>query len=192
MLPEARLILALAFGVPLAMVVIVASIDEFFLALTLYLALLLPFLVILWAVAAVRSGIWSIAYVRNGDWQKSILAAAFPLLLILVASDPLHFISFTQYAGDVLHFAAAKPGYDREIASMPATPPRWREFNWGGMLFASRGVLYDQSDEVALPAGRQSKAWLARARDTDLMCGRPSVPSVQALWGHYYIAGFGC
>jgi hypothetical protein len=189
---EASLLIALAAGIPLTMVAIVACIDELFLPLIIYVALVLPFLAIVWAIAAVRAGIWAIRYARNKAWRKSILAAAFPLLLMLVASDPLRFTGFTQYAGDVLHFAAVKPGYDREIARLPSAQSRWREFNWGGMLFASRGVLYDESDEVALPAGRQSQAWLARARDTDLMCGGSAVPRVQALWGHYFIAGFGC
>jgi hypothetical protein len=55
------------------------------------------------------------------------------------------------------------------------------------------GVVYDETDQIALPPGRQSRAWMARMKATDVLCGQDRFEgSVRALGGHYYITGFGC
>jgi len=82
----------------------------------------------------------------------------------------------------------ARPYYDRAVASLPSTRPRLIVFNWGGMAWASGGLVYDESNEVTLPAGRQSAAWKAKAANTELGCGY----GIQSLWSHYYLASFAC
>jgi hypothetical protein len=64
-----------------------------------------------------------------------------------------------------------RPSYDAQIARLPKNRECYAEFNWGGMLYASRGVVYDQTGEAGLPYGRQSAAWKSRMKNTDLICG---------------------
>ena len=60
-------------------------------------------------------------------------------------------------------------------------------FDWGGMSFASHGLVYDETDQVALPKGSQSADWLAQASHSELSC---EGYGVRALWDHYYLAEF--
>ena len=58
------------------------------------------------------------------------------------------------------------------------------------MVWASSGLVYDETDQVSLPAGRQSADWLAAASRTELGC--EGGYDVQPLWDHYFLASFSC
>jgi hypothetical protein len=62
-------------------------------------------------------------------------------------------------------------------------------FNWGGMVWASSGVVYDESDQVARPQERQSDDWRERASGTELAC---EGYGVRPLLDHYYLVSFPC
>lgn len=124
------------------------------------------------------------------DWRRCAAASILPVVLLAVALDPVRFIRASNYLGDVAHFTVMKSDYDRSVAALPADQrPHVAVFDWGGMSFASRGVVYDESDEVALPAGRRSAEWLAQASHSELSC---EGFGVQPLWDHYYLASFPC
>jgi hypothetical protein len=53
----------------------------------------------------------------------------------------------------------------------------------------SRGIVYDESDEVELPPGQQSAVWKARADLGDLSCGKWDA---RRLSSHFYLVGFAC
>ena len=94
-------------------------------------------------------------------------------------SEPLRqfwgFIHFCTYAGDVMHFQVMRPFYASEIrATPPKGEPHLIVFNRGGMIWASRGYVYDESDEVTRAGSLRSFGWKARANNTDLSCGYPS------------------
>jgi hypothetical protein len=123
-------------------------------------------------------------------WKSSLACAVLPIAALIVTLDPLGFLHGCDYLGNVLHFVVARPYYERIIAGLPHDGgPRIAVFNWGGMVWASSGLVYDESDEVARPAGKQSAAWLASPRLAELSCGgfraRP-------LWSHYYLVNFSC
>jgi hypothetical protein len=92
-------------------------------------------------------------------------------------------------AGEYIHFRLMRATYLAEIAAMPAaTEPRLRVF-----LLSQDGwfsitnyhlVVYDESDEVALPEAQRSPAWQARVSDTPLESG---VPYVAPQGEHFYI-----
>jgi hypothetical protein len=124
------------------------------------------------------------------EWRRCVLAAILPVVLLIVAFDPVRFVRSCDYAGDVIHFIAMKSSYDRTISALPAEQrPRLVVFDWGGMSFASHGLVYDETDQVALPRGRQSADWLAQAGHTELSC---EGYGVRPLWDHYYLADFPC
>ena len=79
------------------------------------------------------------------------------------------------------------------IGKLPPLPadqgPRLVVFDWGGMVWASTGLVYDETDQVSLPPGRQSADWLARASHSELSC---EGYGVQSLWDHYYLVSFPC
>ena len=100
------------------------------------------------------------------------------------------FLHTCNYFGGALRFAATRSDYDRQVARLPAnSKPRLVVFTWGGMIWASRGLVYDESDELSLPLGRQSAGWLARAGGSEFGCGNwQALP----LWSHYYLVSFPC
>jgi hypothetical protein len=173
-------------GIPLALVVLEASPlgpNPF------YVLLGIPALSIAWAAACICSGIACASALKRRAWRQVLAAGVLPVALLIAAPDPLRFVRPLDHAGDIIHFALARPGYDRQIAALPANVrPRVVVFDWGGMVWSSRGVVYDESDQVALPPGRRSAAWLAQTSHTELACGY----GVQPLWAHYYLASFPC
>lgn len=114
----------------------------------------------------------------------------YAMVLLAVAVDPFRFVRLCNYLGDVAHFIIMKPYYNGAIAALPTNQrPRVIVFNWGGMVWASRGLVYDETDQVSLPPGHQSAEWLAQTSNSELGC---KGYSVQSLWDHYYLASFPC
>jgi hypothetical protein len=87
--------------------------------------------------------------------------AVVPTAVIIAIVSFLPILHVGNYIGGAVRFALTQADYDKEVSLLPVDDkPRIRIFNWGGMIWVSRGIVYDDSDEIALPKGRQSKAWL--------------------------------
>jgi hypothetical protein len=182
-----RWVVAIGFGVPIALIAFAASPlgPNFF-----YVLVGIPALLLLWVIAGLVALTVTIRSAIRKEWRRCLLAAILPIVLLVVAFDPVRFIRSCDYAGDVIHFLAMESSYDRAIAALPADQrPRLVVFDWGGMSFASHGLVYDETDQVALPKGSQSADWLAQARHSELSC---EGYGVRALWDHYYLADFPC
>jgi len=182
-----RWLVAIGLGVPLALVVLAASPlgNNFF-----YVVIGIPALLFAWAIAGVGALIASVRSAMRRDWRRCAIASLLPIVLIVVALDPVRFVRACNHIGDVAHFIVAKPYYDRQIAALPAGEgPRLAVFNWGGMVWASFGVVYDETDQVSLPPDRQSADWRNRASHTELSC---EGYGAQPLWDHYYLVSFAC
>lgn len=190
MAPQSRFprwLLAAGLGVPLALIVLAASPlgTNFF-----YVVVGIPALLFAWAIAGVGALIVGVRSAMRKDWRRCAIASALPIVLLVVAVDPIGFVRSCNHIGDVIHFIVAKPYYDRQIAALPVDRgPRLVVFDWGGMVWASSGLVYDETDQVALPRDRQSADWLAQASHSELSC---EGYGVQPLWGHYYLADFPC
>jgi hypothetical protein len=182
-----RWVAAIGLGVPIALIVFAASPlgPNFF-----YVLAGIPALLLLWVIAGLIALVISIRSAMQQEWRRCVLAAILPVALLVVAFDPVRFVRSCDYAGDVIHFIVMRSSYDRRIAALPAEQrPRLVVFDWGGMSFASHGLVYDETDQVALPKGSQSADWLAEASHTELSC---EGYGVRALWDHYYLADFPC
>lgn len=174
-------------GIPALLVLLAASPlgTGFF-----YLMILIPALLLVWAALALWSLVRCYTFVTSRRWKLSALAALLPVVVCLVGLNSWSFVKGCYYLGDILHFIVARPYYEHIIAHLPRDGrPRLAVFDWGGSIWASRGLVYDESDEVALPPGRQSAQWLADPRLAELDCGGFAV---QPLWSHYYLASFPC
>jgi hypothetical protein len=116
--------------------------------------------------------------------------ALLPAVVLPLALNPFAFIRFCNGIGDTIHFGVMRERYRSVVKSLPGTgEPKLVIFNWGGMVWSSNGVIYDESDEVALAPGRQSPDWIARAGRTEPGCGGYSITPVG---GHFYLADFPC
>jgi hypothetical protein len=170
--------------IPTVIAIVTAVVNHFFVALWL------PALDLAWTVSAIISALWCGYFVLRRAWWPGLFAFVLPLAMI---HDPLGMARAPIFAGDVLRFVVLKSSYDSEVAQLPKDHVRFAEVNWGGLLFGSDGVVYDETDEIGMPKSRRSAAWQARARDTDLMCHTSDlVGPVTPLWGHYFLAEFGC
>src|SRR5258708_20799077 len=180
-----RWVAAIGIGVPIALIAFAASPlgPNFF-----YVLVGIPALLFLWVIAGLAALIVSIRSAMRKEWRRCALAAILPVGLLIVAFDPVRFVRSCDYAGDVIHFIGMRSSYDRRIAALPAEQrPRLVVFDWGGMSFASHGLVYDETDQVSLPKGSQSADWLARASRSELSC---EGYGVRALWVPYYLADF--
>jgi hypothetical protein len=182
-----RWLVAAGLGFPLALVVLAASpLGTNF----VYVMAGIPAVLILWAMAGVGALILSVQSAIRKEWRLCVIASVLPIVLLVVAHDPFRFVRSCNYLGDVVHFILLKPYYDWKIAGLPSGQrPRLAVFNWGGMIWASSGLVYDETDQVSLPSGQQSPDWLAQASHSELSC---EGYGVQPLWDHYYLASFPC
>ena len=180
-------LIAIGPGVPLALIVFAASpLGSDF----IYVMLGIPALLFTWAIAGAGAVVVSVRSAMRKEWRQCLIALVLPIVLLAVALDPIRFVRSCNYIGDVVHFIISKPYYDRAIAALPSDQrPRLVVFDWGGMTWASFGLVYDETDQISLPAGRQSADWLAQASHSELSC---EGYGVQALWDHYYLASFPC
>jgi hypothetical protein len=192
----ARLLVVVALCVPLSL--IMGSAFQLGLLEVLLAGLFgVPILLAL-AIAGITSLIWSVRSAMKKAWRRSLMTSILPIVLLLVALNPLGFLYACDHIGEVARFVALRSSYDRQVAALPANQrPGLVVFIWDGFLGASNGVLYDATDQVTLSPGQQSADWLARASHTELKastgdesagCGY----SVRPLWDHYYLAGFWC
>jgi hypothetical protein len=180
-------LVAIGLGVPLALILLAASpLGTDF----IYVMVGIPALLFTWTIAGAAALVVSARFAKRREWRRCVIALALPIVLLVVALDPFRFVRSCNYIGDVVHFIISKPYYDREIAALPSDQrPRLVVFDWGGMTWASSGLVYDETDQVSLPKGRQSADWLAQANHSELSC---EGYGVQPLWDHYYLASFPC
>jgi hypothetical protein len=174
-----RWVVALGLGVPVALIVLAAfpSGTDF-----LYVTAGIPALLFAWAIAGVGALWVAVRSAMGKDWRECLIALLLPIVLLVVARDPVRFVRACNHIGDVAHFIVAKPSYDRQIAGLSASQgPRLATFDWGGMVWASFGVVYDETDQLSLPRDRQSPDWLERASHTELSCDGYDA---QPLWDH--------
>jgi hypothetical protein len=182
-----RWLVAIGFGVPVALIVLAASPlgTDFF-----YVTVGIPALLLAWAIAGVGALIGGVRSGIRKDWRGCVISLALPIVLLAVAFDPTGFVRSCNFIGDVIHFSLLKPSYDREVAGVPPDRrPRLVVFDWGGMVWASIGVVYDETDQISLPSGRQSADWLAEASHSELSC---EGYGARRLWDHYYLVSFPC
>lgn len=148
----------------------------------------------LWWGAALVVFMLILTWLGDRQWRRAASAAVLPAS-VLAAALNFHFVGrATIWAGDRLELVATLPSYSREIANLPHKEgPRiatffWRDLNLGfGLDFGYEFLVYDESDEIALPAEQRSAAWKKNA-GTDLEC---PLTGVEHIFGHYYFVGHG-
>ena len=116
-------VVAIGLGIPLALIALAASpLGPNF----VYVVVAIPALLFLWVIAGLGAFIVSIRSAMQKKWRRCIIAAILPVVLFIVAFDPIRFVRSCNYIGDVIHFIVMKSYYDQTIsASQPTIDPVW-------------------------------------------------------------------
>ena len=149
----------------------------------------IPALLVLWGLAALVAGVIVLIALVRRRWSYALVTSIVPVAVIVAALQPFAFLHLTNRLGDAIHFALMRSSYVAKVESLPATGKRFVVFNRGGMVWASNGVVYDESDEVALPPKQQSNAGRRRVIRSELGCGAYAIQKIDA---HFYVADFSC
>lgn len=155
----------------------------------------IPALFFIWACLGLWTFISSIHSAKHGEWSRASVKIVLPLIVLIAGLQYWSFIHLCNYCGDVVHFIALRPRYLNQIESTPSGgAPRLLVFNRGGMIWASRGYVYDESDEILRAEPQQSTDWKIRASQTELTCGyfAETFPGSFSFTKHWYIASFNC
>ena len=143
---------------------------------------------------------WTAALIRNvtlRSWRRviSVLVAPVAAWALFVMADA------AGVNAQRIRLEIGRRAYLDEIAKLaPCDEPRLKLFDWGqsggaGVNSLIDTLVYDESDEVSLPAKERSAAWRDRARK---LC--PGTPICAILWplaerltvvkkieGHFYL-----
>jgi len=181
-----------AAGLPLLLIILEATplAPNF-----VFVMLGVPTLLLAWASVGVWAAILACKRLWKRAWKQAAISAVLPLVVLCVALDFSSFNQFCNKAGDTVHFYLKYGSYTETVgATPPSGEPKLLTFNLGGMSWASRGFVYDESDEILLQSAMQTSNWKVRAQNSELGCGYGalSVPGPSALTKHWYIASFAC
>jgi hypothetical protein len=128
-------------------------------------------------------------------WRRLVSLLIAPLLLLVL----LRILAAVGITSDSVRFALTKQTYLAEIerTDLPGVEQRFRTFVWDDTFIEKTysTLVYDESDEVALPRGKQSTAWQQRVQTScsekkecvDLDPGPDEYVSVRKIGEHFYI-----
>jgi hypothetical protein len=155
----------------------------------------IPALLCVWVCWGIWTLIRTIGRIRRHEWSQAVISVILPTVILFAGLRFWNFIHFCNAGGDVVHFIVERPAYLKKIrATPPNGEPRLLVFNRGGMIWASRGYVYDESDEVMREGSRRSASWKARASNTELSCGyyAEPFPGQFSFTRNWYLASFNC
>jgi hypothetical protein len=142
--------------------------------------------------------IWvGIAQASNGRWGAALQCAIVPAIIATFVAFPGTY-KRTLVAADYIHFAAFSLRYKSAVDAAPRTNgPRLLWFFWVDASAPLAGetlvfLVFDESDEFALPDAQRTAAWKARALSGFMKAtgfvGGPEMPDkAHCLIGHYYV-----
>lgn len=98
---------------------------------------------------------------------------------------------YSEFVAHSIKLGLNEEQYLKEIKVVQADSDgyRYKEFNWGGFMLNPADLIYDESDELALPPERRSKAWWKKVERSEFtVCSH----STKKLKAHFYVVRFGC
>lgn len=177
----------LALGWPVALVLVWTAPDPWGFVAVLAVRLF-------WAVSAFAAFIAALVWLRRRAWRRSLSMLILPLTALAAFLNEDFVVHATNQVGSDLQLLTTLPTYTPKISKLPADEgPRlgvfpWRDLNGFGMYLGYELLVYDESDEIALPAQERSEGWNEKAAATDLHC---RLTGVDHAFGHFYFVGRG-
>jgi hypothetical protein len=121
----------------------------------------------------------------RGHWRSAISASVLPALMALAV--PTSFA--TSWAADQIHYRL----FEREYLASIAFADNMKNgrlvfFDWGGgpMIGFSRFLVFDESDEIILPAQKRSKSFETKLTDHGFT-GHEEFRIIQTVAPHFYV-----
>jgi len=144
----------------------------------------------LWALLAFIAFVGAMISAVRRRWLRALSLTLFPLSVLVAYLNFMSMWGFAIETGEYIHFRAKRAAYLAEIAKLPKDKgPRLLIIHWGGFLGSYRDVVYDESDEIALPEKERSATWKKRAEGTELAC---EVVRARPVGNHIYITDIAC
>jgi Kef-type K+ transport system membrane component KefB len=146
--------------------------------------LLLALVILGWLVTALAF------HMIGRRWRRvlSVLAGPPVAFLLIVAW------SHTGYDLTWLRFEAKKAGYVADLPQARSFEPRMQWWHWGDNGFVitatkSYSIVFDESDEIALPPKQRSNGWRVRADHADIaeLIEEEHLGAIRKLDGHFYL-----
>jgi len=145
---------------------------------------------VLWPLSALCAFIAALVRVYRQEWRRSMSMLILPLATLAAFFNGHHFdIHTAQRLSDDLQLLATRSNYaPAPPKQSPDYEPRlqvfpWRDLNGFALYLGYVLLVYDESDEIALPASQRSQAWQARDASGELKC---RLSGVEHAFGHYY------
>ena len=128
-------------------------------------------------------------------WRRAMSLGLLPAIAVSIVIWALPLVVRIEWAAAFAHYSMFRPFYAAQVDSTPfGTEPRLIWFFWRDASALSdltlEYLLYDESDEVSLPANKRSATFNDRAMETyrtaNGMVFGPKIENVGHIVGHYY------
>jgi hypothetical protein len=186
-----RMVLSLGFGLPVVAVLMAA----FLVSQPLWELIVVAVCVLIWTISAATASVIALRYALSKRRAATVMAAFLPCMLAISVITMFSPWRYVLIAGDEVHFLIYRSAYLKEIAQTPLTgEPKLTLFELGGLISTSTiAIVYDASDELALPAVKRSRDWQARAK-SHLYCEPEVLPFLRLgrFTEHFYLVAFNC
>jgi hypothetical protein len=128
-------------------------------------------------------------------WRRVLSLLVAPAFLLI----PIILLARAGITPDWVRFTLTRNGYLAEIqqSNVQGTEPRFNTFVWDDTFTAKTYVtlVYDESDEIALPIGNQSEAWRQRTQKScirnrdciNLDAQQDEYISITKIGDHFYL-----
>jgi hypothetical protein len=161
--------------------------DAAWFALAAGLVLVLP-----WSAVVIWALVVALRHAARGTYRGAALAACVPViaaLSVFYGGPAADYVRFRlERAGYLAAIEAAREGHKPPQPHIDIGPPAFAYFTWGGMIWSSKGVAYDETDEAGRPETERSDVWRKRHDDSEFSCDAV----VRPLGGHFYMVYAGC
>jgi len=152
--------------------------------------LIIPIIILLALIILIWLGTAFAIHLVARRWRRIIsIFVGPPIAFIFVLA-----LSRAGYDLTWLRFEARKEEYMRELAQYPSYEPRMKQWHWGDRGFAITAsstytIVFDESDEIALPPEHRSNGWRLRADRADVtsLLQAEYLRSIRKLSGHFYL-----
>jgi hypothetical protein len=144
----------------------------------------IPVIAIGTLIPIARSCFVAAASLKGRRYLRALSALVLPIVCTIAAANYGSALKTCAAAADYVQFYVGYPFFAHAVSQLPRNDgPRLAVFTMDGFLSMSSGVAFDESDEIILPAGKQTDAWKVRAAHTEFSTGDFVA---KRLIGHYY------
>jgi hypothetical protein len=146
-----------------------------------------PVLLMIWTCSALLALGIAIFSASTRHWWRAVSTSVLPLATLVVIANAGTVWQLAMDIGERIHFQVMRRSYLEDVSKLPSLgEPRLAIWRWGGFGIG-HAVVYDESDEIALP--EKSSAWKQRVGGTEVgLCGARG----SSLGNHFYLVRTGC